>query len=203
MLILSFVLARQKETLLHSGLLFACLLCFKHIFLYLAPAYFVFLLRAYCLDLNTRSLINFPHCMKLGSGIGIIGAVAFGPFVLFGQLDQLKSRLFPFSRGLCHAYWAPNVWALYSAIDRFLLLGQSPHLFLRASSDHLPAAPTLGLQIKSGAVQSGTRGIVGDTAFAVLPDILPITTFLLTLVVQLVSGRTSSRDWLLTSRSLL
>lgn len=123
-LILSMVLARSNSTLLLSGLLFAALLCLKHIYLYLAPAYFIYLLRAYCLGQRSAFPyfnIRFFNCVKLGFGITAVFACAFGPFGLRGQLEQVFRRLFPFSRGLCHAYWAPNVWAIYSFSDRVLI----------------------------------------------------------------------------------
>jgi alpha-1,3-glucosyltransferase len=123
-LIASLVLARHHSGLLSSGLLFASLLCMKHIYAYLAPAYFVYLLRTYCLSPRSIFRIQFLNCVKLGLGIlGILG-VAFGPFAVKGQIPQILSRLFPFSRGLCHAYWAPNVWAVYSFMDRVLIFGK-------------------------------------------------------------------------------
>ena len=120
-LVWSLVLARKQSTLLGSGLLFGCLLCLKHIYLYLAPAYFVYLLRVYCLSPRSIFRIRLSNCLKLGTGLVVILGAAFGPFYYWGQMDQLLSRLFPFSRGLCHAYWAPNVWALYSLADRLLV----------------------------------------------------------------------------------
>ncbi|KAI1504275.1 glycosyl transferase [Biscogniauxia marginata] len=169
-LILSLVLARQESTLLVSGLVFAALLCMKHIYLYLAPAYFVYLLRTYCLSPKSIYRIQFFNCVKLGCGILGVFALAFGPFALKGQMKQMLSRLFPFSRGLCHAYWAPNVWAMYSFMDRVLII----------------VAPQLGLPVKTGAINSVTRGLVGDTAFAVLPDITPRVCFAATLLFQAI-----------------
>ncbi|KAL2169683.1 hypothetical protein VTG60DRAFT_5822 [Thermothelomyces hinnuleus] len=169
-LIASLVLARKRETLLWSGLLFAALLCMKHIYLYLAPAYFVFLLRAYCLSPKSIFRIQLLNCVKLGAGIAAIFGTAFGPFALKGQIPQIVSRLFPFSRGLCHAYWAPNVWAMYSFADRVLIV----------------LAPRLGLSVREEALQSVTRGLVGDTSFAVLPEITPRTCFALTLLFQAI-----------------
>ena len=122
-LILSLVLARKQSTMLWSGMTFAALLCLKHIYLYLAPAYFVYLLRVYCLSPRSMFRVRFMNCVKLGMGLAIVFGLAFGPFLALGQGQQLLSRLFPFSRGLCHAYWAPNVWAIYSFADRILIHG--------------------------------------------------------------------------------
>jgi alpha-1,3-glucosyltransferase len=144
LLILSLVLARKRSTLLASGLLFAALLCLKHIYLYLAPAYFVYLLRAYCLGTKSIFHIKFANALKLGSGIVAVFGAAFGPYVYWGQIQQLLGRLFPFSRGLCHAYWAPNVWAMYSFTDRILIfstfLNPTPPLPTNASQSHPTSA---------------------------------------------------------------
>ncbi|CAN6674576.1 dolichyl pyrophosphate Glc1Man9GlcNAc2 alpha-1,3-glucosyltransferase [Trichomonascus vanleenenianus] len=154
------IIAAQQGRLLLSGALFAILLCFKHIYLYLAPAYFVYLLRAYILP---GYRLNFVNGIKLGSVVVGVFAVAFAPFVYYGEMPNLLERLFPFSRGLTHAYWAPNVWAFYSFVDR--VLGY----------------------VYNTSVASATRGIVGDVSFAVLPDIAPRTTFVLTVFYQLLA----------------
>ncbi|KAJ9257300.1 CAZyme family GT57 [Paecilomyces variotii] len=169
-LVLSIVLARKQSTLLYSGILFATLLCFKHIYLYLSLAYFVYLLRAYCLDPRSMFRPRFGNIIKLGVSVVGVFAAAFGPFVYWNQLLQLKDRLFPFSRGLCHAYWAPNIWAMYSFTDRVLI----------------PLAPRLGLNVNHDALSSVTRGLVGDTSFAVLPEVTKEQTFALTFIFQLL-----------------
>ena len=187
-LILSLAYSRKQSTMLLGGILFAILLCLKHIYLYLAPAYFVYLLRAYCLSKSSILRIRWLNCAQLGASIFTVFGVAFGPFVYWGQMDQLLSRLFPFSRGLCHAYWAPNIWAMYSFTDRVLLYGKPQfhhdwHAFLT-----VVVAPRLGLPVDQSAMNSVTRGLVGDSSFAVLPNVSPMMTFALTLFFQLVSN---------------
>ena len=104
-----------------------------------------------------------------------------------GQLPQLVSRLFPFTRGLNHAYWAPNVWALVTATDRVLLRCKC----FAISEDQ----PNILLDVKRmewnvplniSGIASTSRGLVGDTVFAVLPTIQPIHTFIITLFFQSV-----------------
>ncbi|KAJ9171148.1 hypothetical protein P3X46_014550 [Hevea brasiliensis] len=66
--------------------------------------------------------------------------------------------MFPFGRGLCHAYWAPNFWVFYIISDKGL------DILLRK----------LGLNVQAPAA-SFTGGLVGDSLpFAVLPKVLLI-----------------------------
>lgn len=170
-LVYSLIAARNHKPLF-SGFLFAVLLCFKHIYLYLAPAYFAYLLRIYVLK-STRPKekgkiwpvvgIDWTQTLKLGTAVVGTFVVAFGPFVWYGKMPDLLSRLFPFSRGLTHSYWAPNMWAVYSFVDRACAF------------------------FTGNRTVSSTRGLVGDVAFAVLPDISPRLTFLLTLFYQVLA----------------
>ncbi|AES99183.1 dolichyl glycosyltransferase [Medicago truncatula] len=126
-----------------GGFVFAVLLCFKHLFAVAAPVYFIYLLRHY-----------------------LVFASAFGPFFHLGQIQQVIQRLFPFGRGLCHAYWAPNFWVFYIMSDKGLAF------ILRK----------LGFNIQTPAA-SFTAGLVGDSSpFSVLPRITPSVTFIMVLL---------------------
>lgn len=57
-----------------------------------------------------------------------------------------------------------------------------------SNADEPSAAPYLELAVNRDAVNSVTRGLVGDTAFAVLPEISPRVTFVLALMAQMVSN---------------
>lgn len=71
------------------------------------------------------------------------------------QLEQVLRRMFPFGRGLCHAYWAPNFWVFYIILDKLLT-------FLLVK---------LGVNLQTPTA-SFTGGLVGDSSpFAVLPKV--------------------------------
>ena len=64
-----------------------------------------------------------------------------------------------------------------------LLLGSmESRTFLTFSA----VAPRLGLPVNTDALNSVTRGLVGDTSFAILPEVTKEHTFLLTFLFQLV-----------------
>lgn len=81
----------------------------------------------------------------------------------------MLSRLFPFKRGLCHAYWAPNFWAIYSFIDKVL--------------QHL--AHNLGLLRIQKSEASMTGGLVQQYDHAVLPSVTPTVTIVLSVLTML------------------
>lgn len=115
------------------------------------------------------SSFSFGRFVALGGAVVATFAVCIGPFAYMGQLDQLATRLFPFKRGLCHAYWAPNVWALYNIGDKVLsIVGKKTG-----------AWPVATLAAGAGA----TGGLVTDVqAYAVLPEVSPGVTLLLSVL---------------------
>ncbi|KAG0200162.1 glycosyl transferase [Mortierella sp. GBA30] len=183
-LIHSLVDAKQGK-LLRSGILFAALLNFKHIYLYIAPSYFAFLLRAYCFEnagnsIRAKSWISAfrpLHFLALSISVVAVFAASLGPFIALNQLPQLAGRLFPFKRGLCHSYWAANFWALYSFVDRIMILLVSKTLL----------GQYLNLSLDPAALSATTRGLVGDTAFGILPTVTAQHTLILTVLLQIPS----------------
>ncbi|WOL06122.1 hypothetical protein Cni_G14854 [Canna indica] len=163
-LLLSLSLLEEGKDLA-GGLAFAVLICSKHLFLVAAPLYFVYLLRHYCrggLWKASRRLLT------MGAVVGAVFAASFGPFLYYGQMQQVFSRLFPFGRGLCHAYWAPNFWVFYIVLDKVL------SFMLAKLGFHIPAPKA-----------SFTGGLVGNSSqFAVLPQVTPLITFLLVLLAM-------------------
>jgi alpha-1,3-glucosyltransferase len=141
-----------------------------------SPVYFIYLLYHYCIihhtppyegweqfNRTTRATsthFSYLNLFKLAAVVCLVFVVSFGPFLYHGQLLNIKERLFPFKRGLSHAYWAPNVWALYNTLDLTLAA------VLRRKGSSL------------------TGGLVGEASHSVLPDVTPGLTFVLTVLTM-------------------
>ncbi|CAH1971281.1 unnamed protein product [Acanthoscelides obtectus] len=170
-LLISIAYMLQGKHIL-SAFWFTVLLNLKHIYIYMAPAYFVYLLRHYCLrgplTLKTVTSKNtFKNLALLGSVVVSVFIATYLPF--WDHLPQIVSRLFPFKRGLSHAYWAPNVWALYNTADKIALL----------------AAKILNFNIGKSTTATMTGGLVQEYEHSILPSIHPIITILLTVIFTL------------------
>lgn len=82
MLLLSLAALEDGKDLM-GGFLFAVLLCFKHLFAVAGPVYFVYLLRHYCRGGLFR---GFGKLVAMGSVVLAVFAVAYWPFVYYGQV---------------------------------------------------------------------------------------------------------------------
>lgn len=79
--------------------------------------------------------------------------------------------MFPFGRGLCHAYWAPNFWVFYIILDKGLAF----------------TLRKLGFEIQTPSA-SFTGGLVGDSSpFAVLPQVLILCDHTVIISIPVVS----------------
>ncbi|XP_045871245.1 probable dolichyl pyrophosphate Glc1Man9GlcNAc2 alpha-1,3-glucosyltransferase isoform X2 [Meles meles] len=177
LMLLSIARLFQKRHM-EGAFLFAVLLHFKHIYLYVAPAYGIYLLRSYCFTANKPdgsvqwNSFSFVRLISLGLIVFLVSALSLGPFLALNQLPQVLSRLFPFKRGLCHAYWAPNFWALYNALDKVLsIIGLKLKLL---DPNKIPKA-------------SMTSGLVQQFQHTVLPSVTPVATLICTLMAILPS----------------
>ena len=92
-------------------------------------------------------LVHFGHRSAESRGVGSCAVTQC-------ELGRRRCRLFPLERGLLHAYWAPNFWALYAAAD----LALSRVAQLRGAD----------VAADDGAV---TSGLVQETKFAVLSNV--------------------------------
>ncbi|KAM6172756.1 dolichyl pyrophosphate Glc1Man9GlcNAc2 alpha-1,3-glucosyltransferase isoform 3-T3 [Erethizon dorsatum] len=177
LMLLSIARLFQKRHM-EGAFFFAVLLHFKHIYVYVAPAYGIYLLRSYCFtaskpDGSVRwNSFSFIRLISLGLIVFLVSALSLGPFLALNQLPQVFSRLFPFKRGLCHAYWAPNFWALYNAVDKVLsIIGLELKLL---DPNKIPKA-------------SMTSGLVQQFDHTVLPSVTPLATLICTLIAILPS----------------
>ncbi len=138
-----------------GGALYTILVHAKHLYAVAGPLYAVYILSHDC---------RRPHMLRRflthAATVLTISAMSLWPFR--HHLHDLLARLFPFHRGLLHAYWAPNAYALYAFVDKALSLVLPNHTH--------PA--TL------------TGGLVGVASLHVLPTPSSTATLLLTLLAM-------------------
>lgn len=89
LLLLSLHCIQEQRNVL-AALLFAALLNMKHLFVYAAPLFLVYLLRTHCGGSGSgrRALRRF---LGLGAAVGGVTALSFGPFVAMGQMGQVRA----------------------------------------------------------------------------------------------------------------
>lgn len=158
---------------------FAILLNLKHIYLYSAPAFGMYLLTSYCLSssssgtgLGKRLFISIARILKLGLIVILVLLITFTPFVYnIESLKHISARLFPFKRGLTHAYWAPNFWCLYNVMDKFCMKLLRPPPMARFDMDSIAGTRS--------SKSSSTSGLVQEYEHEFLPSIKPMMTFAL------------------------
>lgn len=157
-LLVATIYFAQQKNYFAVAWTFGVLVLMKHLFATLAPIVGIFLIAGIAKMGAVKGLI---HLMCIIFIVVTCLVFAFGPFYIqengVDQILQIFRRLFPFGRGLVHAYWAPNVWALYCFTDKIGGLILQKIGFLKIIS------PTPGF--------NSTSGLVGEFALTFLPKV--------------------------------
>jgi alpha-1,3-glucosyltransferase len=148
---------------------YSVLVLMKHLFVYIAPVIGLYLIIHYC-DYGR----DFSRFLLLVTVAVVHLLLAFAPFIsspsaYYGvdvaMLQQIFQRLFPFGRGLLHAYWAPNAWAIYYFIDKILAI------IMKMDGNRT------------------SSGVIGEYPTVLLLNITPSTTLALTLLLTIPALR--------------
>ena len=176
-----------KKKYIYGAILYFIVLCMKHIFIYFAPAYFIFYFQYIIINYIKKKKYKelLLNIISIGLGIITVLLISFLPFIAisiketnFSQLIQIKKRLFPVQRGLLHTYWAPNFWALYSLVDKILYFfhNNSSYKFRfieKICNFFLKYKNNKNENAKKNISSLGASeiGVSKETGFDILPDI--------------------------------
>ena len=200
LLFISFGFIAKKQYALGAIFYMICL-CMKHIFIYFAPAYFIFYF--YYIVINNIKKKKYKkliiNIILIGLGMFSILLITFLPFIIISlraknisQFLQIKERLFPLNRGLLHTYWAPNFWALYSLLDKILYFS---HNNLSHKFNFVKKICNFFLKFKennynykrnTSSKGAGNKGVSQETGFDILPDISMKTTNIIIITFILI-----------------
>ena len=176
-----------KKKYIYGAIFYIICLCMKHIFIYFAPAYFLFYLDYIIINNIKKKKLKklIINTILIGISICTVILISFLPFIAisikernFSQLIQIKNRLFPIQRGLLHTYWAPNFWALYSFLDKILyfshinlskkykIIEKICNFFLKFKNNE-----NNNIKTNTSSLGSSENGVSQITGFDMLPDI--------------------------------
>jgi alpha-1,3-glucosyltransferase len=161
----------------------------KHIFIYFAPAYFLFYFNYIVINNIKKKKFKklIINLVLIGLGILSVLIITFLPFIIISiktkslsQFIQIKERLFPLNRGLLHTYWAPNFWALYSLLDKILYYAYKNYSNQFSIIDKVCSFflkyKDYNYKRNTSSTGAGENGVSKPTGFDILPDISMKTT---------------------------
>ena len=157
-----------NDQLIKGAFFYTISLCMKHIFIYMAPAYFLYYLKYLILQnlkINPSKVLKDTFLIIITILSTII--ISFSPFLYICYKDNsietfinIKNRLFPLQRGLLHSYWAPNFWAIYSFIDKILLFKNKKYNNKEYKKKNISALGATSI-----------NNVTKETGFDILPNI--------------------------------